>query len=81
MQAGGREFESRTLHAGLRVVEGENQGAGSALGQQSDENNTPCPETCADWEALLEARRLTLGLPAEHGLSPFEHEVFLPALP
>jgi hypothetical protein len=43
-------------------------------------DNTPCPRTSADWNALLEARRLTLGLPKRHRLSRFDHHVFLPAL-
>jgi hypothetical protein len=41
---------------------------------------TPCPATRDEWEKLLEARRLTLALPSRHALSPFEHDVFLPAL-
>jgi hypothetical protein len=41
-------------------------------------DETPCPATEAQWKNLLEARRLTLGLPLEHALSPFEHDVFLP---
>jgi hypothetical protein len=43
-------------------------------------DDTPCPQTAADWEPLLEARRVTLGLPRRHDLSPYEHHVFLPAL-
>jgi hypothetical protein len=41
-------------------------------------DGTPCPASESEWEALLEARRLTLGLPKEHALSPLEHHVFLP---
>lgn len=29
-------------------------------------DGTPCPQTEQDWEALIEARRLTLGLAKEH---------------
>lgn len=42
-------------------------------------DGTPCPATQAEWGELLEARRLTLGLPREHKLSKYEHHVFLPA--
>jgi len=38
-----------------------------------------CPATAKDWQRLIEARRLTLGLPKKHVLSAFEHHVFLPA--
>ena len=44
-------------------------------------DKTPCPASEADWLALIEARRLTLGLPKQHALSEFEHHVFLPVLP
>lgn len=43
-------------------------------------DGAPCPGTEGEWDALIEARRLTLGLPPEHGLTPYEHHVFLPAL-
>jgi len=43
-------------------------------------DNTPCPRTATQWQALIEARRLTLGLPKKHPLSKFDHHVFLPAL-
>jgi len=42
-------------------------------------DSTPCPSSRAEWLALIEARRLTLGLPQQHRLAPFEHHVFLPA--
>ena len=38
-----------------------------------------CPATEDEWQSLIEARRLTLGLPKAHALSPFEHDVFLSA--
>jgi hypothetical protein len=44
-------------------------------------DGTPCPSSRAEWLGLIEARRLTLGLPTQHALSAFEHHVFLPALP
>lgn len=37
----------------------------------------PCPTTEQEWAPLLEARRLTLGLPVSHALSDRVHEVFL----
>lgn len=37
----------------------------------------PCPATQAEWESLIEARRLTLGLPRQHHLSEIVHDVFL----
>lgn len=43
-------------------------------------DSTFCPRHKAEWDALIEARRLTMGLPNEHKLTPFEHQVFLPAL-
>lgn len=43
-------------------------------------DRTPCPASRAEWLALIEARRLMLGLPTQHALSAFEHHVFLPAL-
>jgi hypothetical protein len=43
-------------------------------------DNTPCPATKEEWERLVEARRLTLGLPKQHALGMFEHHVVLPAL-
>jgi hypothetical protein len=43
-------------------------------------DDTPCPASKEDWEGLIEARRLTLGLPKQHALSRFEAEVFLPAI-
>ena len=39
-----------------------------------------CPENRAEWDGLLEARRLTLGLPSHHPLSPRLFTLFLPAL-
>jgi hypothetical protein len=39
----------------------------------------PCPATEREWEGLIEARRLTLGLPELHELTPYEHHVFLPS--
>lgn len=44
-------------------------------------DRTPCPKTKHAWEALIEARRLTMGLPARHRLSRHEHHVYLPAFP
>jgi hypothetical protein len=38
------------------------------------------PRTRADWDTMIEARRLTLGLPRRHRLSKFDHHVVLPAL-
>lgn len=43
-------------------------------------DGTPCPGTRREWEALIEARRLTMGLPRRHRLSRYEHHLFLPAL-
>jgi hypothetical protein len=43
-------------------------------------DGTPCPRTKRDWEDLIEARRLTMGLPRRHRLSALEHHLFLPAL-
>lgn len=43
-------------------------------------DGTPCPRSRAQWQALIEARRLTMGLPKTHRLSRWEHHVFLPAL-
>lgn len=37
-----------------------------------------CPGSVAEWQALIEARRLTLGLPERHALSQQIHDVFLP---
>ena len=41
-----------------------------------------CPSNEADWQNLIEARRLTLGLPRRHALSERTREIFLavPAL-
>jgi hypothetical protein len=41
-------------------------------------DGTPCPQDRDEWEALIEARRLTLGLPRAHSLSPWEHHLVLP---
>ncbi len=38
-----------------------------------------CPDSEADWQTLIEARRLTLGLPRRHRFSGLIHDVFLPA--
>jgi hypothetical protein len=43
-------------------------------------DGTPCPATEEEWERLIEARRLTLGLPRRHALSEYEHHVVIPAL-
>lgn len=43
-------------------------------------DGTECPDSPARWHDLIEARRLTLGLPREHALSPFERDVFLPVI-
>jgi hypothetical protein len=43
-------------------------------------DGTPCPASPAEWEPLIEARRLTLGLPETHALSGFDHHIFLDAL-
>ena len=37
-----------------------------------------CPRSKAEWQELLTARRLTLGLPKRHRLSTQIHEVYLP---
>jgi len=37
----------------------------------------PCPATEAEWLALIDARRMTLGLPHSHALTNRVHEVFL----
>ena len=37
-----------------------------------------CPRTKAEWQELLTAQRLTLGLPKRHRLSTQIHEVYLP---
>jgi hypothetical protein len=42
-------------------------------------DGTPCPAIAAEWEELIEARRLTLGLPQRHALGDYDHHVFLPA--
>lgn len=44
-------------------------------------DGTPCPASESDWLTLIEARRLTLGLPKLHALSDRCHQAFLPALP
>jgi hypothetical protein len=36
-----------------------------------------CPSSEADWQRLIEARRLTLGLPAHHALTDRTHDIFL----
>jgi hypothetical protein len=36
-----------------------------------------CPSSEAEWKRLIEARRLTLGLPKQHALSDRIHEMFL----
>jgi hypothetical protein len=40
-------------------------------------DGTPCPESERKWRRLIEARRLTLGLPTRHRLSPFEYDIFV----
>jgi hypothetical protein len=40
-----------------------------------------CPADAAAWAPLIEARRLTLGLPHKHPLSEHLHEAFIPSLP
>jgi hypothetical protein len=45
-------------------------------------DDTPCPTSEADWKRLIEARRLTLGLPKKHELAPYEYDLFIePPLP
>jgi hypothetical protein len=39
-------------------------------------DGTPCPRTKKAWESLIEARRLTMGLPRRHRLSGFETTSF-----
>jgi hypothetical protein len=41
-------------------------------------DGTPCPDTERKWRRLIEARRLTLGLPTRHRLSPYEYDLFVP---
>lgn len=43
-------------------------------------DGTPCPASREEWDELLEARRLTLGLPKTHTLSRYDHHVYLAAL-
>jgi hypothetical protein len=43
-------------------------------------DGTECPASQKEWAKLIEARRITLGLPHQHPLSQYEHQVFLPAL-
>jgi hypothetical protein len=43
-------------------------------------DETPCPNSEAEWREAIHACHLTLGLPATHALSSRVHEVFLPAL-
>jgi hypothetical protein len=43
-------------------------------------DNRECPADAEAWRVLIDARRLTLGLPKEHPLSDRVHEVFLPVL-
>ena len=40
-------------------------------------DGTPCPQSQAEWERLIEARRVTLGLPVQHVLSERIADVFL----
>jgi hypothetical protein len=40
-----------------------------------------CPSTEAEWQRLIEARRLTLGLRKKHPLTPRTHEIFLTVPP
>jgi len=41
----------------------------------------PCPQSQAEWEPLIEARRVTLGLPTQHPLRERISRFFLPVLP
>jgi len=41
-------------------------------------DETPCPDSPASWKELIHACHLTLGLPDQHRLSPWIHDVFLP---
>ena len=36
-----------------------------------------CPSSEAEWQRLIEARRLTLGLPTRHALTDRTHDIFL----
>jgi hypothetical protein len=40
-------------------------------------DGTECPASVAAWKRLIEARRLTLGLPRKHDLSRYVHDVFI----
>jgi hypothetical protein len=40
-------------------------------------DDTPCPQTEEEWNPMFQARRLTLGLPQRHELSPYESHVFV----
>ncbi len=40
-----------------------------------------CPQDQGEWEPLIEARRLTLGLPKQHPLSEWISRIYLPVLP
>jgi hypothetical protein len=40
-------------------------------------DRTPCPQNQAEWERLIEARRVTPGLPTQHVLSVRIAAVFL----
>jgi hypothetical protein len=40
-------------------------------------DGTPCPASDTEWKRLIEARRLTLGLPKKHRLSKYEYDVFV----
>jgi hypothetical protein len=42
-------------------------------------NGTPCPRSEAEWQSIIHACHLTLGLPARHALSDFAADIFLPA--
>jgi hypothetical protein len=37
-----------------------------------------CPASETEWKRLIEARRLTLGLPKTHHLSRYEYDLFVP---
>lgn len=41
-------------------------------------DGTPCPGSPACWQERIHACHLTLGLPDQHRLSPWIHDVFLP---